>query len=173
MPPDKIQNGPSLDKVVNKLAAAMLRLDSGDLARLRRMKTDGPGEPAFWKLAVESGLRTDDKGFQLVQTMALLAPKSDPGQRRSFHDYGRPLGTALARVGYSELRLARFLELPHESRADALGRMARWLVAGNIVPVNCLDIACLLFSSDARHARRLARDYYKQLDHVEEKESAA
>lgn len=173
MPSDKVQNGPPLDQVVDRLAAAMLRLESGDLARLRRMKTDGPGEPAFWKLAVEAGLRTDDKGFQLVQAMALLAPKGDSGQRRPFHDSRHPLGTALARVGYSESRLARFLELPHDYRADALGRMARWLAARNMVPVNCVDIACLLFSGDVTHLRRLARDYYKQLDHAEEKEPAA
>lgn len=165
MPLDEVPKRPSLGSTIGKLATAMLRLDPGELARLRRMQTNGPGELAFWRLAVEFSLRTDDRGLQLVRILALLAPKGDPASRSSFHDFERrSLGAALADARYSEARLARFLELPFDKRGEALERMARLLRAKRVLPVNCLDIACLLLSDDVKHPRKLAQDYYRRFD---------
>lgn len=66
----------------------------------------------------------------------------------------------------SEARLARFLALPVDRRGEALEGMARMLAANRDpkAGVNCLDIACLLFSDDVKHTRRLASTYYGRLD---------
>jgi hypothetical protein len=176
MLPEHVEEKQSLGETINSIASAMLRLGPGDLARLRRMKTDGPGELVFWGLAVRHHLRTDVKGMALVRILALLAPKGDLENRKPFHETKQSLGEALAKTGFSETRLARFLEQPFDRRAEALERMARWLSAKGATPVNCIDIACLLFSNDVKHARKLADTYYRGFDWAashQAKESAA
>jgi CRISPR system Cascade subunit CasB len=166
-----------LGKIVASLAAAMLRLSPGELARLRRMDPDGPGVLAFWRLATLCGIHTNSAGMQLVRILAVLAPKGDVGKRTQFHNIKEPLGRALYAAGFSEARLARFLALPFEARGDALESMARLLVAKGLPPggVNTAEIAHLLFSKDVWPARKLAENYYIATDIAEaatKKESA-
>lgn len=173
MPSDEKEITPTLGEAIGRLASAMLRLAPAELARLRRMQADGPGELIFWKLAISCGLRTDDKGMELVRIMAILAPKGEPGSRTQFHNFEQSFGTKLAETQYSEKRLSRFLELQFEERAEALERMARWLRARGGTPVNCRDIACLLFSGDVKYARTLAESYYREFDKDPKKDAAA
>jgi CRISPR system Cascade subunit CasB len=142
----------------------MVTLDPGQLARLRRMDPEGPGEGDFWRLAVEHGLRTDSKGLLFARLLALLTPKGEPGAHKKLHDGDGPLGTVLFEAGYPETRLLAFLALPAGKRGEALERMARWLAAKGHDGVNCVDIARLLFSDDVRDARRLAESYYRAHD---------
>lgn len=169
---------PSLGSAVERLSHGMLGLGPGPLARLRRMDADGPGEGEFWRLAIECGLKTDSLGMRFVKLMAILTPKGAPRPDRRLHDRKRPFGAALAEAGYPETRLMRFLALPFEKRGEALERMARWLLAKDNRPggVDCVDIACLLFSADPTHTRRLAESFYRHLpmqQHDQEKETAA
>ncbi|MBF0185572.1 MAG: hypothetical protein HQM06_14465 [Magnetococcales bacterium] len=177
MPPD--DNAIGLGEAISRASAFLLRLDPGPLARLRRMAVNGPSETAFWQLAGKCGFLADfqeDKWLQLVKIMAILTPKGDPANRGRLHQSEYAFGTALcdgAQPGwsgeipfFSERRLARFLTLPFARRGEALEGMARMLAA-NRTPnsgINCLDIACLLFSDDVKHTRKLASTYYKRLD---------
>lgn len=162
MPPE--ENGRTLGETVFRLAGSMVKLDPGQLARLRRMNPEGPGEGDFWRLAVQHDLRTDNKGLLFVRLLALLTPKGEAGSHKKLHDRDKPLGAALFEAGYPETRLLNFLALPEERRGEALGRMARWLAAKGHGGVNCVDIARLLFFDDARDARRLAETYYRPQD---------
>jgi CRISPR system Cascade subunit CasB len=157
---------PSLGATVACLSAALLKLDSGAIARLRHMNIDGPGELDFWNLAVKCSLRTNEAGMRFVKIMAMLVPAGEPGQRGVLHSFKHPLGETLCDTGISETRLARFLALPFQSRGPALERMAKWIAArrdpGN--GIDCADIACLLFSDDVKYLRKLAETYYRRLD---------
>ncbi|MEO5347756.1 MAG: hypothetical protein H7834_15460 [Magnetococcus sp. YQC-9] len=189
MPPD--DNAIGLGEAVSKTAALLLRLDPGSLARLRRMDTQGPGEIDFWQLAGSCGFLTAVQGdgwLRLVKIMALLTPKGDPETRGRVHQSDRPFGAVLCDGGqpdwsgerpfFSESRLARFLSLPFARRGEALEGMARMLAASRAanLGVNCLDIACLLFSNDVKHPRKLASSYYGRFDshrNLKHKESVA
>ncbi|WP_186395017.1 hypothetical protein [Stappia sp. TSB10GB4] len=164
--PARETDGPAA--TVAKLAAAMLRLDPGELARLRRMEVDGPGEPEFWKLAVGCGLQGEPRDLRLVRLLALLAPKGARATRVPFHKSGteHALGRALHKAGLSEARLARFLALPRGGRADALERLVRLLAArgASAAGIDCTDIARLVWFDTPRDLRKLAETYYRGLD---------
>jgi len=162
MPPE--DNERTFGDKVFHLARSMVKLDPGQLARLRRMDPEGPGEGDFWRLAVQHDLRTDSNGLLLVRLLALLTPKGEPGAHKKLHDWDSPLGAALYKAGYPETRLLNFLALPSAKRGEALERMARWLAAKGHDGVNCVDIARLLFFDDVRDARRLAEGYYRAHD---------
>lgn len=177
MPRDDTSSG--LERLIAKTSAVLLRRDPGPLARLRRIDVDGPGETDFWQLAGECGFLGEvrgDKWLRLVKIMASLTTKGDPANRGRLHEAARPFGAALCDGGQpewsaerpflSEARLARFLALPVDRRGEALEGMARMLAANRDpkAGVNCLDIACLLFSDDVKHTRRLASTYYGRLD---------
>lgn len=167
MPPE--DNGQTLGEMVFRLAQSMVKLDPGQLARLRRMDPSGPGEGDFWRLAVQHDLRADNKGLLLVRLMALLTPKGEPGANKKLHQRNRPLGAALFEASYPETRLLNFLALPVAKRGESLERMARWLAAKGHDGVNCVDIARLLFADDVRDARRLAESYYRAHDRAQTK----
>lgn len=162
MPPE--ENGQTLGEMVVHLTRSIVKLDTGQLARLRRMNPEGPGEGDFWRLAIQHNLRTDSRGLMLVRLLALLTPKGEPSEQKKLHDRDKPLGAALYEASYPETRLLAFLGLPFGKRGEALERMARWLAAKGHGGVNCVDIARLLFSEDVRNTRRLAETYYRAHD---------
>lgn len=161
----------SLRETVWQLAQALVRLDTGPLARLRRMDVDGPGEGDFWKLASALDLKCPEDWLVPVRLMALITPKGQPGEGKRLHEPKTALGAALADAKYPERRLNQFLALPHDRRAEALERMVRWMAAKGHNGVNCTDICALLFSDGPEPARRLAETYYRTLDKAEQKET--
>ena len=103
---------PSLAQVVGRLSGRLdaASIGTGDLAELRRMRASDP-PPAFWRLYLEAvppdwrerdgrpHYRLDRAWAALIRAMAEMAPKP--------LDFHASLGTALARVGYSEPRFVR------------------------------------------------------------------
>lgn len=181
-----------LKTLTSRLAQAMLDLDSGDLARLRRMNIPGPGDKAFWRLAQTCSfidLGRTEAWMLFVKILAILSPKGDSKTRNKLHDPLRRFGAVLCDGGdqnwqmqtekdkpvLSERRLAQFIALPFQRRGAALERLARQLAANRTATngINCLDIAYLLFSNDARHLQTLAQTYYKRLDTQKIEETAA
>ncbi|MCY1668965.1 hypothetical protein [Rhizobium sp. SL86] len=157
------------DDLKSNIAAVvgkMMKLDPGELARLRRMDTDGPGELEFWRLVHGTSIRSDTSGMQLVKILALLAPRGDVGSRAPFHRLGEPLGEVLAEAGFSEKRLASFMALPFARRAETLEGIARFITRKMESGVNCVDIAQLLFVDDVWPLRQLARHYYTASDRI-------
>jgi len=170
MPPE--DNRRPLGEMVFRIAQDMVKLDPGQLARLRRMDPDGPGEGDFWRLAVQHDLRTDSKGLLFIHILALLTPKGDPGAQKILHDRNKSLGKVLWEAGFSETRLLNFIALPFEKRGDALQRMARWVAAKGHDGVNCVEIARLLFFDDVSDTRRLAEAYYREMDKAQSEKDA-
>ncbi len=171
------------------LSGAMLRLDVGDLASLRRMDVHGPGAAAFWRLAAKCGfiakVGQTEVWMRLVRIMAILVPRGEPEQRGPLHQpktadgIWRGLGALLCDGGHagaviqrpfvSEARLMRFLAEPAAKRAETLERFARMLAPkrDRQTGLNCNDIAALLLATDPTPVlRRIARDYYQRLDAI-------
>jgi len=165
--PDAVQTqDDDLKSTIAAVVGKMMKLDPGELARLRRMDVEGPGELEFWRLVQNTGLRGDTSGMQLVKILALLAPRGDVGSRAPFHRLGEPLGKILAEADFSEKRLAGFMALPFARRAEALEGIARFISRKMEYGVNCVDIAQLLFVDDAWPLRQLARHYYAASDRI-------
>lgn len=163
----------------------LFELDTGAMARLRRMDVDGAGETDYWRLAAQCGFldQNHDRWRRIVQLMALLCGKGEKGQRGKLHDSSRRLGTVLCDGGdphwspgpgdgggrpvLSETRFARFLELSPAGRGETLERLMRWLAVRRDggSGMNCAEIAELvLFPDPVRTLRGIARDYYRRLD---------
>src|SRR5690606_31908296 len=164
---------------IAKTSVILLHSGPGPIARLRRMDVTGPGEADFWQLAKYGGFLDEiagDNWLRIVKIMSLLTPKGDYKANHVLHDPATPLGRLLCDGGNrdwsgprpfsAEDRLMRFVAMPFEKRGDALERMARMLASSRRPNsgVNCVDIACLLFSADVKHTRKLAKTYYQRLD---------
>ncbi|WP_377295373.1 hypothetical protein [Rhizobium sp. SG2393] len=164
--PDEDEKDASPKTTTAALVGALMRLDPGSVARLRRMDPLGPGEIAFWQLATDARhpLAGDATGMQFVKILALLTPRGNVRSRVPFHKIEQPLGKVLAEAGFSEKRLASFMALPFGWRGEALGRIARFLFGTMESGVNCDDIRSLLFIDDVWPLRRLAKTYYDAFD---------
>jgi CRISPR system Cascade subunit CasB len=92
----------------------------------------------------------------------------------SLHDYGTPLGRALAEAGWSELRFVRLLRSTGEALEVEVRRVAQYL-ASTSQAANWHDVARLLFcqSGDVAEDIRLSisRSYYGAL-YAKEKQEA-
>lgn len=162
---------------VGKMARLMATdgaLSTGALAELRRISPQKPFTPALWKLLLDLGEEEPWGGMgrdvyerrmaTLAMGMAFCA-----GQ----HDYKVPLGRALAKAGWSELRFVRLMEARGETLETLVRRMAQFL-ASKRQPANWVDVGWLLIGQDwdsAEQTRlRIARSYYGTL-HAQQQSS--
>jgi CRISPR type I-E-associated protein CasB/Cse2 len=162
---------PGLAAVVRRLQRHLSQsVDAGDLARLRRLSPSELASPAFWKVAVavlvpagklesgggEPGAR-EARWAAITSMLARLTDVARPGW---------PLGRALAKAGYSELRLVILLKARGHRLADVLRQLAQFL-ASRGQPVDPVDIARLILlqkgASGSRLRSAIARDYYSNL----------
>lgn len=183
-------------KVIACISDKMLNeLDTGAMARLRRLDVDGPGPTDFWDLmrrcrALDCVSKPDEtsRWMALVKIMATLTGKGAPGTRGVLHeDTGeRAFGAVLCDGGrkdwpsedekgeprpfVSEKRLARFLSRPPENRADDLLVFARMIASRRAldVPLNCLGIYWLLRPKSSFALRKVASSYYRRLDSAQD-----
>ena len=166
--PNKHKSKPGLAEIIPKMCHEIAHLDSGSLARLRRMDPLGPGEAEFWKLAIFHELhQTDQVGMMLVKLLALLTPKGQ-SDIKQLHKFGNSLGKVLAankngKPLLSEMRLMRFIALPFEKRPESLERICRLIASNGHKGLDCVDLARLLFYHDVKHTRNLARHYFSNL----------
>ena len=102
----------SLGQVVSRLAREISRLTPGPAAALRRGPLSGAGAAAFWQLMATHQPRTNDEAgwAALIQGIAILTPKGTDPNKKSAHEYRFPMGSALSKAEFSELRLARLSE---------------------------------------------------------------
>jgi len=151
----------SLGDLVYHLSRELLKMNPGQLARLRRMDINGPGVMEYWQVIVATEFDSSNRVMQLVKTMAILTPKGPPSEKKRLHMKENTLGQILSQVDYPETRLMRLIAMPQHRRSEAIERVARWISSKHTDGINCLDIACLLLSKDVKHTRRLAEDYYR------------
>lgn len=141
---------------------------TGEKAVLKRMALEGPAPLAFHRLILQQvdepwqGPAWQEDWRTLLCALAL--------QRDGGFNPERPLGRALAQVGFSEARLERLLAARDRTlRALAL-RAARHLAA-KAVSADWRNLADLLFTRDPEIRenlnRRLARDYYRAVAQTE------
>lgn len=147
------------------IAAALAAADSGDKAEVRRMGSAGAA--LFWRQVarLDIPLGQEDDWLLITRLVALMTPAS---RDHSIHDPARPLGAALAEAGLSEQRFARLLAARGPARSEALERAVR-MMARKVTGLDVTDLArAILWHDDTN---RLARNYYRQLDHVKSKDT--
>jgi CRISPR type I-E-associated protein CasB/Cse2 len=162
---DQINEAPTLRVIINRIADLIdRRLQSGEVASLRRLKPDDIDSPAFWRIAAELGTALDLSGpirdrqelrwAAIIQALAMVD---------GFHAPGRKLGYALAESDLSEQRFLKLLRAQDRGLLDAVRTVTHYL-ATKAVPVDCYEIALLILSdgrSDEDSVRRsIARNYY-------------
>lgn len=153
----------SLSQVVSRLAGEIARLDPGSAAALRRGPLSGAGAAAFWQLMATHQPRTNDEtGWAtLIQGIAILTPKGTDPNKKSAHEYRLPMGSALSKAKFLDLRLARLLNAPKEMRRDLAVRMCRRLSRTEYNRFNLETLARFILYADDETDRRIARDYYR------------
>ena len=163
---------PSLTRIVSRLAWAIVQLDPGSAAALRRGPLTGAGAAAFWKLMAEHAPELERRSAHyetrwaaLLQAISILTPKGTGSDRRPAHEPNIPMGTALCDAGVSELRLARLLGAPRETQRNLAVRLCRRLSAterGRFSRFHLRTLANLILYGDEGTKRRIARDYYSR-----------
>ncbi len=142
-------------------------MSSGQLAELRRISPENPFTPALWKLLYEYDLQDawmglDQNTYERRMATLLMGMAHCAG----LHDYGTPLGRALAESGWSELRFVRLMEARGETLEALIRRLAQYLSSKG-QPANWVNVAWLLLGQDRDHAEttrlRISRDYYGAL----------
>lgn len=169
----KAESGHSYSAHVQQMMgrlAGQLRTDNGPIspgerAELRRC-WQGPGRPAFWRVAVRT---LEPAGF-------LGRPESDAESERNWaallaglaetanlHHPRTHFGQAMAKAGVSEARLLRLLRAEGETLRNTLRGIVRQL-AGTGQRFDWAGPALLLLSADKRPSRhQIALNYYRSL----------
>jgi CRISPR system Cascade subunit CasB len=166
-------SAPSRRDVIRRLAhvLANAHFPRGDLAALRRLDPLLPTGTAYWRLlhehvpdAYRRGADLERRWATILQGMAIMAP----------HHHGPDSpGQALARVGYSEQRLARLLNSRGEAFRLAVPRLCRYLTSrgGQAVDWTRLGALILAEGRDRERAEQLrldlARDYFAAIDRAQ------
>jgi len=159
-----------LGSTVGSLASMMEgdpTLSTGDMAELRRVQPEEPYTPALWKLMEDFDLhgrpRWLDREQRETRWAALMMGMA---MNAGLHDYDTPLGEALAKAGWSELRFVRLLRATDTRLIEEIRRMAQYLGSKD-QPTDWTDVGRLLFSQEGDAAdsyrRSVARPYYRRL----------
>src|SRR4051794_4174596 len=145
---------------------------SGQLAQLRRLRSDMPGDGAFWRLLLDHvpeavGDRALEEDWAVVLCgMAIMVPYHRP----EADDTRGMLGEAMALADVSELRVLRLLRVARDRLPDELIRLAR-LMASRGRGFDWAEAVRLLRTAGTDRAegesRRVARDYYHKLHALE------
>ena len=157
---------------------------NGEMAALRRLDGGAP-VPAYWRLAARHPVLGDQRStwMPIVQALAILTPRGQPGDRGELHDPKRKLGTALCDGGdrgwpggispggsprplVSEQRLAQLLAARGNQRSVLLLRAVRALAAHREPNVG-LDVCDLAWRFLDPDPAPLAAAYYVRLDRAE------
>jgi CRISPR system Cascade subunit CasB len=144
---------------------------TGERAALKRMALDGTAPLALHRFM----LRHIDEPWQgkrwLPEWRSLICSLAI--QRDGGFDPGYPMGKALAKARFSETRLERLLSAKGDTLRRLALRAARQLAAAGIA-ADWRQFADLLFSRkpEIREAinRRIARDYFRELQNQKRKE---
>ena len=162
---DGVPTAPNLREAIPKIASEIARLDPGPAAALRRGPCSGAGAAAFWKLLTKHdpvGAVYNEAGWAaLIQAIAILTPKGRDPAKQSAHAYSLPMGQALCRAEFTELRLARLLSAAPDLRRDLAVRTCRRLANGEFNRFNLVTLAEFVLFGGDRTGRRIARDYYR------------
>jgi CRISPR type I-E-associated protein CasB/Cse2 len=157
----------SLTSLIQQICDDLADAGTGTLAELRRLRPDDPGGPAFWRIVVrhlDLGLPVGDRRDDALRRWAAILRAL--AELNGLHHPGRRLGTALAEVGVSELRLNKLLRAGGEPLFDEVRTVAHQLATA-AVPVDFASVARLVLSDGQPHEQAvrqtIANDYYAQI----------
>lgn len=163
----------ALNIAIVKLAQALLKMQPGPLAALRRMRPGEAIEAEFWRLYW--GRDLDEFRYQpedwtyAVHALALVTQTGRPEARAFTHDADRSLGQALHDSGATHLRMGRVFIAPFATRRELLIRATRRLArAGGAFDLR--HLARLLLRNNQYDLRRLASDFYQAEARAERKD---
>lgn len=137
----------------------------GDLASLRRLKTEAPDAPAFFrmvvKIAPEAGPVSLQRYARFVQILALKPAALSAGS----------LGATMATAGVSEGRVQKLLTARGPALAQQLRLISRRLTNEGTLPYRQIGDLLLIEDEDSERAEavrlRIARDYWRALDRAD------
>lgn len=156
---------PDLSDVIPRIAHEICWLAPGPAAALRRGPLAGAGAAAFWKLTAEhvpNEVRKNEEGWAaLIQAIAILTPKGRDPNKKPAHDRRLPMGTALYKANFSELRLARLLAATSELRRDLAVRACRRLATTGQNRFDLVTLAYFVLFGHDKTDRRIASHYYR------------
>lgn len=169
-PPDSAgRTETNLRSVVGRVARIISGdgLSTGDVAELRRISPERPYTPALWKLLLAcvpppwtAGPDQDEKERRWAALFMGMA------MTQGLHTPEVPLGAALARAGWSELRFVRLMRERGDALTAQVRRMASYL-GSKSQPADWTEVAHLLLDQEGvwaeRHRMRIARSYYSTL----------
>ncbi len=162
---EKTAETPDLRRVIPTLAAEIARLRPGPAAALRRGPLAGAGAAAFWKLtakyAPNEAAKNEYGWAALIQAIAILTPKGRDPNKKSAHDHRVPMGRALYKSAFSELRLARLLAATTDLRRELAVRACRRLAATGQNRFDLVTLAYFILFGYDRTDRRIASHYYR------------
>ena len=168
---------PTLAATVNAVAHSIEKvLSPGDVAALRRLRSDDASSAAFWRVVVthlEPALpnggpareEAERRWAVILQAMA---------EMENCHAQGARLGRALAAAGIAEPRVLKLLRASGEALFDAVRVTAHYLASTATMSAH-VEIARLILSDghdDGERVRRqIARDFYAQQERNEKEAS--
>lgn len=162
----------ALSSVIHTIARSMRHqtISSGDLAALRRLQPDEPGDAAFWKILTSviepAGLLPNSGPLRDMverQWAVLLNALAIAGGQ---HASDVRLGSALADAELSELRFVRLMRARGSALENEVRAIAR-VLASKALSANWVEVTQLLRHQEdngsERWRRRIARDYYRAI----------
>ncbi len=160
------ERAPRLRAVVNSIAAVLSKsVSPGDLADLRRINSDEPASPAFWRIVTSflgayvpgAGTARDEEESRWASILSAMAVLE------GLHLAEVPLGRALAAAGLSETRFVRLLRARGPALRKQLRELARFMAA-KAAAADQADLADLVLSDGrARQGavrRAISRAFY-------------
>lgn len=163
----------SLAELIGQLAAELeFASSTGDMAELRRLDTDRPGGPAFWRIVVaqlDASIPGDGQGrVEALRRWAVILRTM--AQMAGLHDPRTPFGVAAAQAGVSEMRMLKLLRASGGGLFDSVRMVAHQLATAGFA-ANIADVASLVLSDgradEAPVRERIAYHYYAQLRRTE------
>ncbi len=163
-----------ISSIIGLITTALTKglLGPGEAAELRRIDPESPSCPAFWRvmtvwIAPEERLSPDQETRWAMILSGMARMKS------LLPLPGPTLGKALAESGFKERRLERLLRTrDSKNLSDQVRRVAGYL-ASRGVPVNWIDFAYFILTSDPEKReeknRKVAADYYYAINQKEKK----
>jgi len=172
----------SLSELFHEIGFRLTKIaSSGELAQLKRQKSDEAPVPAFYHIVMPSLEKykfypkgDEEKAIEFERNLTAIL--TGMANDTTILNLANPLGSALGKAGFPDLRFYRFLKASGATLRKQIVYMCRYLSSkGN--PGNLGEAFELMRnqgSSDAavRIRRKISRDYYRTLSQsnsIEEK----
>lgn len=160
----------SLHELLQRVSSRITRQASpGELSQMKRQAPDEPPCPAFYRLAMPEvenyRYYPSDEHSAIAFETGLMSVLAGMAEDLSVFNRSKPLGSALAEAGFSELRLYRLLKAGRESLNADVRRMVKFLSSKGVSANLAEALELILCQDDTERSRfvrrRISRDYFR------------